>query len=320
MQMKRKIIFFGYGVLLAAIWGHCFLDLKADSYTAALGLSFTFLSAYFLQKEYNFELSFPDKLCILAFPLFCLVILYYNNYAHGLLTEAQKSWFFVLFYFQIINPHFVATVVLLLALTKLKYLSKPVNIFIFTFITLFYSYSFHPNWKTRQFVSLTENFDDSAGKNDESQKDTETYEVDYDVNLSKFAFINPDFDTVQLIGTSDKFILLETWNETCFPCIKAMQELPGFYNSIENKVEAYYLYESNKEHVRRKFDKIFAFKSIENKSKILIDIDQGLYSALKMSGYPYFLLFDSHGKLIYHSRGYIGKDALSKEIRKHIGG
>ncbi len=319
--MKRKIIFFSYGVLLAAIWGHCFLDPGgADSYTAVLGLSFTFISAYFLQKEYNFELSFADKLCILALPIFCIIILYYNHYTQDNLTKTQKSWFFVLFYFQIINSHFVATVVLLLALTKLKDLSKPVNIFIFTFITLFYSYSFHHKWRTSQFVSLTENFDDSAGKNAESQKSNKTFEVDYAVNLSNFTFINPDIDTVQLIGASDKYILLETWNESCLPCIKAMQELPDFYRSIENKVDTYYLYENNKDHVRKKFDKIFAFKSIEDKSKILIDIDQELYNALKMSGYPYFLLFDSQGKLIFHSRGYIGKEALSKEIRKHISG
>ena len=317
--MKRKIIFVGYGVLLALIWGHYFLDRsEANSYTAAMGLSFTFLSAYFLQKEYNFELSLSDIICIMCFPVATTAILYYNDYSHGL-SIGKYPWIFVLFYYQIINPHFIACIVLLLALTKLKHLTKPANIFIFICITLFYSYSFHPKWKVKQFTSLTENFDDSAGKSVKPQENTKSYGVDYTVNLSEFTFIKHSLDTVSLVGASDKFMLLETWNENCFPCIKAMQELPDFYKSHENEMETFYLYEHPKGSVRNKFDKIFAFKGIEDKSKILIDIDQGLYKALKMSGYPYFLLFDSQGELVYHSRGYIGKSALSKEISKYIG-
>ena len=98
----------------------------------------------------------------------------------------------------------------------------------------------------------------------------------------------------------------------------AMNELPDFYKTIENKVDVYYLYESGKETVRKKFDKIFSFKNIDDKSKILIDINQELYNSLNMKGFPYFLLFDSTGNLIYHSRGYIGKENLCKQLTEHI--
>ncbi|MFQ5447875.1 MAG: TlpA family protein disulfide reductase, partial [Saprospiraceae bacterium] len=130
--------------------------------------------------------------------------------------------------------------------------------------------------------------------------------------------INSDLDTVNLLNSLDKYILLETWNETCLPCIKAMKELPDFYKSMQSKMETYYLYENSNERVRKKFDKIFNFKNIKDKTKILIDINEELYKGLNMKGFPYFLLFDSQGNLIYHSRGYIGKEILSKQILEHI--
>ncbi|MCC7506412.1 MAG: hypothetical protein IT259_13985 [Saprospiraceae bacterium] len=56
--MKKKITLLLYGLALITVWGSCFLDArKANAYTAAMGLSFTFLSVYFLQKERNFDLN-----------------------------------------------------------------------------------------------------------------------------------------------------------------------------------------------------------------------------------------------------------------------
>lgn len=37
-----------------------------------------------------------------------------------------------------------------------------------------------------------------------------------------------------------------------------------------------------------------------------------------MNGFPYFLLFNSKGDLVFHSRGYIGKEALTSQILEHI--
>ena len=64
---------------------------------------------------------------------------------------------------------------------------------------------------------------------------------------------------------------------------------------------------------------IFNFKSIKDKSKIRIDINQNVYDALDMQDFPYFLLFDSTGKLIYLQRGYTGKDAIANKILEKIG-
>ena len=315
--MKRRIIFLIYGFVLISVWSICFVGYKqSDDYTSAMGLSFTFLSIYFLQKEYDFKLSLSDKLFVIAFPVLYLISWYFiifNTY----FTNFKYSLYFKLFYIHIINPLNIALLVLLLGLTKMKDLSKLSNLFIFIYITLFYAYFFHSAWRGFQFASLTKNFDTEKIIEPETQKAKEP-DLNYTVNLSDFSFINSDLDTLSSLNSSEKYILLETWNETCFPCIKAMKELPDFYRSIQNKAEVYYLYENSKEHVRRKFEDIFNFKNIEDKSKILIDINQDLYKELNMNGFPYFLLFDSKGNLIFHSRGYMGKEALSKQILEHL--
>jgi hypothetical protein len=46
--MKKILSLLAYGFLLITIWSICFLGAgMADSYTAVMGLAFTFLSAYF---------------------------------------------------------------------------------------------------------------------------------------------------------------------------------------------------------------------------------------------------------------------------------
>lgn len=319
--MKRKGLLLIYGFVLISIWSICFLGAgMSDSYTAAMGLSFTFLSIYFLQKEYEFKLSISDKFVILAFPIVHLCSIYFvlfdNNY-FAFRSINFVALYQLLFYLHLINPVVIAFLVLLLGLTKLKDLSNPRNIFIFISITIFYSYFFHSTWLNRWLWRSRANFDTEILKESGGQN-SEKLEISHHVNLSNFSFINAGLDTTTLINSSDKYILLETWSENCVPCIRAMKELPAFYRSIQNKVDVYYVYESNKERVRNNFDKIFTFKEIEDKSKILIDINQNLYNALNMRGFPYFLLFDSKGKLIYHNRGYLGKNAQSSQISEQI--
>ena len=42
----------------------------------------------------------------------------------------------------------------------------------------------------------------------------------------------------------------------------------------------------------------------EGKQKILVDIESNLYSKYELSGYPYFLIFDKNGKLVFKHLGY----------------
>ncbi len=222
-----------------------------------------------------------------------------------------------LFYRHIINPVTIAFIVLLLGLTKLKDLTNPRNLFIFASITIFYAYFFMFTWKSSWLGGRQPSFDTEVHQKAEGPG-PEASAINVNVNLSDFSFINASLDTVTLPGASGKYTLLETWSETCPPCVRAMRDLPDFYRSIENKVNVYYVYENRKASVRNNFEKIFSFQEIKDKSKILIDMEQNLYQALNVNSYPYFLIFDSSGKLIHHIRGYGDKDMIAAEISKYV--
>ncbi|HAD12772.1 MAG TPA: hypothetical protein DCF33_10080 [Saprospirales bacterium] len=319
--MKKKIIFLGYGFILASIWGVCFLDANmADKATAAMGLAFTFLSVYFLQRQHRFSLSNVDKCIVASIPLFFLIGLYTTLIDFGYFrfkTYNFPAIYQTVFYLQLINPGLIAFLMLVLGLTWLKDLRNPANVFVFTFISLFYAYLFMPEWTLRWHNGQRINFDTEIPAS-ESAKTKEALDLNYGINLSGFSFINPALDTVSLIDGSNKYILLETWAETCMPCRRAMREMPDFYRSVTDKLSVFYVYENRKASVRDNFEQIFSFKEIKDTSRIVIDIDQELYQTLNMQGYPYFLLFDGKGNLIHHIRGYGDKDKIAAQIAEHL--
>ena len=172
-------------------------------------------------------------------------------------------------------------------------------------------------WKSSWFGGRQQSFATEVQQKAEGSG-PEASAINLQVNLSDFSFINASLDTVTLSDASGKYTLLETWSETCPPCIRAMRDLPDFYRSIENKVNVYYVYENRKASARNNFEKIFAFQEIKDKSKILIDMEQNLYQALQVNSYPYFLIFDSSGKLIHYIQGYNDKEMIAAEISKYI--
>lgn len=316
-MIKRRLFLIFYSFFLVSIWSACYvISGLPNSYTAAFGMSFTFLSIYFLQDKYDFKLNVFDKILILAFPILYLIMIYITVYSNNTLPKFSlniASLYQNLFYIHLVNPILISLIILVLGMTKMKDLRKPVNIFILTYITIFYAYFLNPSWLNYWLGAQRSNFDTEASKNQDSNET-----LDQNINLSNFSFINNEEDTIGLLNSKSKYILIETWSENCFPCIKAMAEMPMFYETIKQDVDVFYLYEHNKSSVRDKFDKIFSFKNIDDKSKILIDINQDLYNSLRMQGFPYFLLFNSKGQLIYYFRGYPGRDALSSQILEHL--
>lgn len=319
--MKKKLALLAYGFVLISIWSICFLSYgMVNEKTAFMGLVFTPLSVYFLQREYDFTLSLWDKRTIAILPALYVFALYYTLYDLNYFKMQLNNFpafYQLFFYLHIINPITISFLVLLLAMSWLKDLTNPRNIFIFGFIAVFYSYFFMFEWKSKWFMGRQVNFDTEINSTADVQKLRDT-SLNANVNLANFSFINSSLDTVNLVDHSGKYILLETWAETCPPCLKAIKEMPDFYASMKDKMSVYYVYEHRKASVRRNFDKIFGFKEIEDKSKMLIDIEQELYFALNMEGYPYFLLFDSTGKLVYHLRGYGDKDMIAARISEHV--
>lgn len=280
--MKKKLILTLFSATFLLVWGLGFLNSSANKTTAILAFAFTIVTPYFFQKEY--PLKIQDKFIILFFPSLYLAAF---TFLHG---KIAFSYF--------INPLFISLIVLILVLNNLKDLSIFRNSFIVAFIALFYVFTLFPDWQKSRIIRETTNFDDHPS---ETTKPKST--INESINLFDYSFITPNLDT-SIISTNKDFILIETWNETCLPCIKAFKEMPPFYKSQKEKLAVYYLYEHRKESVRRKFDKIFKYKKIKDKSKILIDIDQKLYLESKMNGYPYFLIFDKSGKLVFSQKGY----------------
>lgn len=321
--MKKKLALLLYGFALINIWSICFFASgMVDHYTIAMGLSFTALSLYFVQREYDFNLTRSDKWVVMVCPILFLCMTYYTMYDFGYFKIQRLDFvglYQLLFYLQIINPVTIAFIMMLLGLSKLKDLGNPRNVFIFASIALFYTYFFTLTWKLQWFSGKRVSFDTEISAPSANKKSTaDADELNTDINLAEFSFINAQHDTVTLLDDSGKYILLETWSESCPPCRKAMAEMPPFYHSIKDKVSVYYVYEHRKSSVRNNFDKIFSFNEIDDPSKILIDIEMELYQAMNMNGYPYFLLFDASGKLVHHLHGYGDKDLVAEQISKYI--
>jgi thiol-disulfide isomerase/thioredoxin len=317
MFVKKFALFF-YGFTMASIWSACFLDgHMADGYTAALGLSFTFLSIYFLQRQLKFSLTLVDKLMILIMPVVFLVGLYVNLTDFGYFwsdAAGFSRWYMVSFYLHLINPGLIAFILLVLGLTWLKDLRNPANVFVFTFITLFFAYSLMPEWRKRspyKGKKIPQNTENRADKNAASK-------INDAVKLANFSFINPARDTISLPNGSDKYILLETWSEACPPCRRAMQEMPEYYRTVADKLSVYYVYENIRMSERNNFDKIFSFDKIQDPANILIDINQEFSKATNMIGYPYFVLFDPKGNLLTHVYGYSSRDSVGGHISRYL--
>lgn len=126
------------------------------------------------------------------------------------------------------------------------------------------------------------------------------HNLDEDINLKDFKFINQNLDTVLL--DMNKPILIETWNETCAPCMYSIKELEEFIDGYD-QMQHVYMYEALVDK-RLSNEKVIDFKRITNKSKILIDVDDQFRTKLGMNSYPYFLMFNKEGNLVDYFAGY----------------
>ena len=300
----KKIFLFALSLSFFLVWGLGFLDIYADKFTAIMAFIYTILAPYFLHKKFNFEFTKLEKGIVLSMPFIYLAMYTY------LFLEPTLYGFSR--YLQ--NPLLAGFIILFLMLNYTRDLVKPANAFVILFGTVFYFYTMFPEWKRSTYFTVTENFD-----TDTEDKKKEEKTLNEVINLNDYLFINAELDTVKAISQKD-FILIETWNETCPPCILAFKDLHPFYEKNKDQLDYFYVYEHRKASVREKFEKIFNFKPILSKSKILIDIEQNLFSDSEMNAYPYFVLFDKNGNVLFHQRGYArdSKSELEDKILEHI--
>jgi thiol-disulfide isomerase/thioredoxin len=135
------------------------------------------------------------------------------------------------------------------------------------------------------------------------------------LDLAHFRFVNSSQDTI-IIDPQGKYVIIETWNEKCPPCMKAIPEMIVFYEEIQAHANHYYLYIPNlAKNTSLDINKVFSFDKIKTKDKILID--QSLQKDLNLDSYPVFILFDKEGKQVFQHIGY-DKEAIVSAMKAII--
>jgi hypothetical protein len=119
--------------------------------------------------------------------------------------------------------------------------------------------------------------------------------------LSTYRFLNANMDTIGL-EKSDKYTIIETWNETHIASLRSAHEMQHFFSKLSDKASHFYIYIPISKDRRLDYNKIFNFEKIQKKEKILVDIN--LYKDGYISKLPTYLVFDADGKLLLRQNGY----------------
>ena len=267
----------------------CFVSYpESNKITCGIALVLTFISSYFIQKENHFKLKFVEKLILLLFPSSYYIFFAINDINY------------------LISPLLIGLIFLVFNLFVFKDLRIFRNNIFFVLITISYTTVFFTRW---QYVNSGESERRSIiinEFNNQTQKEEKKQEApDTSINISSFSFLNLKLDTVQ-IKTDKPFVFIETWNETCYPCKKAIRDLTPILDTMQN-IESYFIYESNK------FDKNVFISSTQKEKElsnqnILADYKQEFFQSMRMNAYPVFLIIDiREEKIIFMKTGYGGK-------------
>ena len=284
--MSKKIRYILFSLSIVLVWAALFLNAKRPGHLGVLiGFAYTFYANIYFKNDENHVLKIIKYALPFAYLFTYLII--------------PKEGFAI-----IISPILLGFIALIISDLFKKEALKPIHFIIP--LTFFYVYAFSvfPIWERTLYVPTTETYDFA--------EDSITIEQ---TNLNEFQFLDANFDTINLT-TEKEYIIIETWNETCVPCIKAMTELPELYRKIDNRFDQYYLYEPNNKNGKVDYDKIFKFKKIKEKDKILFDLDKQFYTKLNIESYPYFMIYDKSGKCVYQQLGY--NEDLRKELERAI--
>lgn len=268
-------------------WGLLFLDLNKPGLAGIfIGLAYTFYSSFIIRSFVEDE-SIKLKLIKFIGPAVYVLVLLYTQ---------------IISIYSLINPINIAFLIFCIALfSKDKFPKKEVQFFVLALIYL-YSFSVYSIWDKSNRVKSKNNYDFAIKGESIDRKIP---------NLSHYQFLNSDLDSIRLSGKNE-YIIIETWNEKCPPCFKAMAEMDDFYTDIASKANQYYVYIPSRKRVA--YDKIFVFEKIKDKSRILVDIN--LQDDALLDQYPIFLVFDKKGKLVFSQIGYISE--AKSDLQKNI--
>ena len=267
---KNSLVLFA-SLLLIPIWG---LGLLAIQTSNILTIFFTILLSSILHyrilsrrgnKVLAFSLVGPFLYIAFLFTAHLFYQPFEEFYTHPIL------WAFIIF---------LIPILLYRAKKRWPYLSMVVATSLYTFV-IYPDSTYYNSW----------------GKDESVEKQA----IQTELNLKDYLFIKQSKQQ-QPLPLDKKFILLETWNETCPPCLKSIRNLQDTISNIKG-LKNYYLYQQRGQQ-KLSVDSILHYGLIKNKNKIIVDPQNRLYDSLRLNAYPYFLLFSSEGDLIDSYKGY----------------
>jgi len=267
---NKLILFLSFisSLLIIPVWGFGFLSLDtANQYTGVLALLYSFyLPNLFPKLEKQRKIQF---ILLLSAPIFYVLVgIYAQNWR---IFAIPIFYAFLVFGFALFLPK----------INSIKYHIAVLG------LALLYMFGIYPQT--------------DMGKETISLQNMVKPELNPNVNLTSLRFIDFNQDTIQL--ANNKPILIETWNQTCKPCMASIRDLQTIFEQ-DSSFSYIYLYQNRANKDTLSTEKIFAFKAIKNKENILIDVQNQLFKKMNLSGYPFFLVFDKKGKLVGYQEGY----------------
>lgn len=292
-KLKIYLILLIYALCLAYLWGECFISFNANIISSGIALFLTFISCYFIQKEFDFKLNVWQKL------FFSLLILCYS------LLFINDDWLLFLS-----SPILLGLLFVNFNLFVFRDLNKFRNWVLFVLLMVFYlNGNYFKLWKNERWEIKDEKSIIIDGSENQIQEKKQKA-PDAAIDISSFSFLDLKSDTVN-IETDKHYVFIGTWNEDCAPCKKAIKELTPMLDSLEN-VETYFVY------INHKFDKNVFISSTQKVEKlsnqnVIADYNLDFYKSTNMVAYPTFLIIDNRkSKIDYMVVGY-GK-GIKKEM------
>lgn len=269
-----SILFFSLSII--PVWGLSFLDSEyANQLTIGYGLILTVVLFQFLKAKYNFK-NWSYFLIASVGPFIYLFAFLIIQYPMGFVDIISSP---ILLGFSL---------VLLNLFLDFK---KRILYFGYLGIILIYSLLIYPNY--RKAVELNHiQFSELIKK--KTQIDS--------LDLSEFPGLEKEILTKYIAGLHE-FILIETWNEKCKPCISSMSDLQDYMKTKENVLHIFLYQKMGNKNLSD--DKVRIFKAIDQPNSIVIDVDNDFYNRMQLSRYPYFILFDGQGKQLDWFSGYL---------------
>jgi thiol-disulfide isomerase/thioredoxin len=247
------------------------LSVSSNEYSQLISYLFTFYSLYLIKKTEVYKSINYSPLIILIGPTIYFIT--------GFFADTPLRVFLI------------SSIAFCFYLTLITLFFKKVELKTFGIMVVFLGY-FHV------FHILPNNPFSYLKSSDKEEINAKN--LNDNINLNQFDFLDSKLDTTQF--SLEKPILIETWNETCSPCMASIRDLEPIIDSYSS-LEHVYLYEALVDE-RLSNEKVVAFEKIKNKSKIFIDIHNSFRDSTSMKSYPYFMLFDKKGNLIDYFAGY----------------